>query len=228
MVISKPVVIGGDFNFPNQKWENKWPKIDVGFTDQQEQFVNLVNRFCLYNYVDKPTRVDNILDLILCNDIDMITGCEVDINSKISDHNLVICKINEDTIERVSECNEEPIEYFTKFPSYAWKKGTPDQWKEYETKLYSNEWDKSPDLNIEDKLKEFLVKIEEAIKDSFEDLLERKKVRKRIPKFIKKLFKKKTKISKRIFRTKYKIKMVKLKDELETIKKKLKRIKKKS
>ena len=67
------IIFGGDMNFPNLNWVEKLPKIDLNLCNQEEVFVNFMFTHNLLNYVDIPTRSDNILDLILTNDYDLIS-----------------------------------------------------------------------------------------------------------------------------------------------------------
>ena len=47
--------MGGDFNFLKLEWDENLPKIELDLNSQEENFVNLIFRFCMFNYVNKPT-----------------------------------------------------------------------------------------------------------------------------------------------------------------------------
>ena len=120
------IIFGGDMNFPHLKWERKLPKIDLNLSYQEELFVNFMFAQNLLNYVNKPTRNENMLDLILTNDYDMITQTDIEVNNGFSDHNTVMCKLNIDYHE--PEKCENIIDYLTSVPKYEWRNGSVDQW----------------------------------------------------------------------------------------------------
>ena len=88
------IICGGDMNFLNLKWEENLPMIDLELSYQEESFVSFMFSQNLMNYVNKPTRNENILDLVLTNNYDMITSTHIDVNNGFSDHNTVTCKLN--------------------------------------------------------------------------------------------------------------------------------------
>ena len=88
------IICGGDMNFPNLKWEENLLMIDLELSNQEETFVSFMFANNLMNYVTKPTREENILDLVLTNNYDMITSTYIDVNNGFSDHNTVTCKLN--------------------------------------------------------------------------------------------------------------------------------------
>ena len=65
------VLLGGDLNF----WDLQWNKdremlIHMDLEGQQEELFVFCSRFLLSNWVDKPTRGKNMLDVVLSNDKD--------------------------------------------------------------------------------------------------------------------------------------------------------------
>ena len=83
-----------DFKFLSLLWKNNHPKIDINLNSQQQKFVSMMSELFLLNVVNVPTHKDNnILDLVLTNDIDMISSLRVDENEKFSDHKLIICDL---------------------------------------------------------------------------------------------------------------------------------------
>ena len=121
------VIMSGDFNFPSLEWYQNRPKIEITLSKQQEKFVGMINKLCLFNYVDKPTCGNNILDLCLTNDTELFTKVRTDENSKFSDHRLIICEFNQNVIENASENDLDVIKYMTNVPLYSWKNGSVDQ-----------------------------------------------------------------------------------------------------
>ena len=215
------VIVGGDFNFPNIIWEEHLPKISLNLNKQEECFVNFMFKNSLLNYVNKPTRKKNILDLVLTNDTELIGKCEVIVNSNFSDHNTVICEtsigINENSR------NEKIMEYVTTVPNYGWRKGSVEQWDSYHKLINDHDWNEiSAGKNVDDKVKLLFKTIEFAVKESFDNLIERKENKKRrIPKQVKKWFSQRKKLSKMIIKTKCKKKIVKLMEELDLIERKI-------
>ena len=88
------IICGGDMNFPNLKQEENLPMIDLDLSNQEESFVSFMFSQNLMNYVNKPTRNENSLDLVLTNNYDMITSTHIDVNNGFSDHNTVTCNLN--------------------------------------------------------------------------------------------------------------------------------------
>ena len=120
------IVMGGDFNFPSIIWENNLPKISLNLNHQEDEVVNLLYKYSLMNYVNKQTRKENILDLILTNDPELIGNCRVNINSKYSDRNSVICDVNVGVTTSVSE--NKIMNYMTTVPNFNWINGSIEQW----------------------------------------------------------------------------------------------------
>ena len=61
---------------------------------QAQVLLNMCDTWNLIQFVRVPTRENNILDLILVNSSEMIRDIEVIVNSKFSDHNLLIAGVN--------------------------------------------------------------------------------------------------------------------------------------
>ena len=82
------IICGGDMNFPNLKWEDNLTMINLDLSNQEEAFVSFMFSHNLMNFVNKPTRNENILDLVLTNNYDMITSTTIDVNNGFSDQTL--------------------------------------------------------------------------------------------------------------------------------------------
>ena len=69
--INGTVIICGDFNFPNIDWsvDNCIKQSNFSCTGV---FLNLFYNNGLKQFVNSPTRLDNLLDLVLCNDANCI------------------------------------------------------------------------------------------------------------------------------------------------------------
>ena len=92
-----PMIIwSGDFNFPFVQWKeclsggSTWDfntRINAS-ADEREQFRCLMNLCCNFNLIqiiDKPTRGNNILDLVFTNELDVFSSTEIS-QSALSDH----------------------------------------------------------------------------------------------------------------------------------------------
>ena len=87
------ILLIGDFNFPKINWESNRP---AGRTSkekaQAELLLGLMNENSMTQLVNEPTRLNNILDLVITNNTQMVhsVNCSPTI---ISDHKAVIVKI---------------------------------------------------------------------------------------------------------------------------------------
>ena len=78
-----PVIVTGDFNMSRVNWSNGSVEIKPGMNKQETEFINFVTNNFLENKVLKPTRNDNILDLVLTNDQSLVRGVSHIVNSKL-------------------------------------------------------------------------------------------------------------------------------------------------
>ena len=178
---------------------------------QQEILFSLCNQYLLTNLVDKPTRGENLLDVILCNDRDLFLRCESLLNVKFSDHNLVKVTLTVNTSCNITQC--ENLSYPSVIPQYNWRQGTTQQWEEYRKEMELFDWfEEAVNLNLEEKVS-YLTKImEKSIDKVFDKKCER--VNKRIiPLKVRKLITRKKKISKAIMKTQCKTQISTLKSE---------------
>lgn len=83
------LIIMGDFNLPDMKWQQDESNPDTGTISESAR---LLNRFIEDNfitqYIDKPTRQRNILDLFFTNNCNLILKCDVS-ETSLSDHNII-------------------------------------------------------------------------------------------------------------------------------------------
>jgi len=76
-------IIVGDFNLPTIDWENACPR----FKGLKEQALHaMYTDLGCSQYVDKPTRGENILDLLFCNDPMLISDVDITPPFSNSDH----------------------------------------------------------------------------------------------------------------------------------------------
>lgn len=74
---SNPIILMGDFNFPNICWDTDPPRCNP-FSSQCKEFLDLCSLFSLTQLVVEPTRISNnaanILDLIFCSHPDIVAN----------------------------------------------------------------------------------------------------------------------------------------------------------
>ena len=83
------LILAGDFNLPKIDWTNLVPGQDTKSTE----FFDLCTSNGLNQLVEAPTRLNNILDLLLCNDHALISDISVGVPFGMSDHNSVTFSI---------------------------------------------------------------------------------------------------------------------------------------
>ena len=84
------LVMLGDFNFPNINWQTK--NVYGGSVENRQQtqiLCDLTDRHCMEQYIQKPTRGKNILDLLFLNNEKLLHHYSVQ-ETILSDHNLII------------------------------------------------------------------------------------------------------------------------------------------
>ncbi|GMT12109.1 hypothetical protein PFISCL1PPCAC_3406, partial [Pristionchus fissidentatus] len=85
----QPSVITGDFNLPDIDWPSFPTPQKNNITPSSQSFIDLCKSIKLAQLVKDPTRKENILDLVLCNNPGIVTKTEVGPPFDISDHNTV-------------------------------------------------------------------------------------------------------------------------------------------
>ena len=87
----------GDYNFPEVCWENGMLPSPTTSSSQEGQNQNILLGFMrdhlLFQMVQDPTRMKNILDLIMVNDETIVSNYSQDINVKLSDHNTILMRM---------------------------------------------------------------------------------------------------------------------------------------
>ena len=77
------VVIMGDFNFAELRWDNS------SNTLHEHPFITCLNDNFLEQLIDKPTRGGNILDLVLCSETSIVQNLKVGEPFATSDHHII-------------------------------------------------------------------------------------------------------------------------------------------
>ena len=94
----KTLLIIGDLNCPNIDWLNHSVKGD----DSQVLFYNTVIDHGFSQFIDKPTRGENFLDILLCNDPQIISNIYINSPFANSDHASIHFIVN--TMISVGRC----------------------------------------------------------------------------------------------------------------------------
>lgn len=98
------VVIMGDFNFPELKWDNMNNMIE------NHPFINCLNDNFLEQIVREPTRAKNFLDLILSSDANFVQNVSVGEPFVSSDHQII--RFNLIVMKEEKEENKISYNYF--------------------------------------------------------------------------------------------------------------------
>jgi len=89
------LLIAGDFNFPDISWCNGYAQIDPNpayGTGINQLFVDSINDYGLEQFINIPTRGNNILDLLLCSHPNLISN--IKIAPGISDHDAILYSLD--------------------------------------------------------------------------------------------------------------------------------------
>ena len=101
------ITILGDFNFPNISWvDRSISPSTVVKTSSAESFLQFLDSHFLSQIVDKPTRENNILDLIITNSQNILQDVRSD-KTILSDHNIVEVAVTPNHC--LSYINQSPI-----------------------------------------------------------------------------------------------------------------------
>jgi len=84
------VVIMGDFNMPLVDWD----LYSGPDTPMYSAFLHFINNYGLHQYVNRPTRGDKILDIVLSSSDSLVNDIQVTPPFSISDHNSVVFNVN--------------------------------------------------------------------------------------------------------------------------------------
>ena len=84
---NKNIVLMGDFNYPEVDWDTPVSKANA--TTDTQTFLDCIENNCLIQHIKKPTRGNNILDLVITKDPDIIHDIQILDNLADSDHNMI-------------------------------------------------------------------------------------------------------------------------------------------
>ena len=249
---SNTYLVVGDFNFPFLKFSENGSFIEkikkcgncsLNLSDncihgssqkrQAEKLQAFSDEFFLDQYIKKPTRNQNILDLCFTNDHFLIHDYQTIINSRLSDHYTICIRLNYDQI-RKSEDSRKTNHNLTSVPEYDIKAGDEEDWMRMNLMLNDVNWESlMENLSSEESLNLILKVIEEKVsmvfnrksdfldKDSLNQPPGRFKCGNKIPREIRNLMRKKRNLSKVMVRSKSWTRLLKLRETLESIENKL-------
>ncbi|MGE5821999.1 MAG: hypothetical protein ACM31M_05390, partial [Nitrososphaerota archaeon] len=129
------VLIMGDFNYPKINWDS------LDSDSNSMAFRDLILDNYLFQHVRQPTRLNNILDLVISSNVDMVSEVRVLEHLGNSDHNMLVWNLLCDT-GRIK--NRRPIRKYHKadyvsmrewFSCIDWKSecggGVEEMWQKF-------------------------------------------------------------------------------------------------
>jgi len=128
----KLVIITGDCNLPDIDWSCYHAPNSAIYN----MFIDFVNNFGFHQYVNQPTRNENILDIVMATSDTFLEDLSVSVPLGTSDHNTVIFKTN------ISACS---VDQETSVSYYDFAKGDYESVNEY---LSAIDWDVVFSANI--------------------------------------------------------------------------------
>ena len=93
------IIFTGDLNFPTIDWQME--TADGGTHENQVEanvFLKFAQEQCLQQYIEEPTRKNNILDVYLTNN-DQLTRQITITETSMSDHNIIQIETNKKIVE---------------------------------------------------------------------------------------------------------------------------------
>ena len=114
-------VLVGDFNLRSIRW------LEQECSAEDRQIMEAIEENFLTQHVDKPTREENILDLILTTEPNMVEELQVRENLGTSDHNIILWRLVCEVKVKGNDCQ-----------IYDYNKGDYDGLREYLSQLQWN------------------------------------------------------------------------------------------
>ena len=219
-------VIGlGDFNLPGANWtstSSDTPRSTSSEKIQEGIVRNLMEELFMEQLVKTSTfsRSSNILDLVLSNNQQLTTHAEIITNFSFSDHHSIVVPLNT-ILNEQKTVNHEKDYYKTKIHKYDLKNATREEWNRFAATIGNINWEeRTAEMSLEEKIQSFISMMDECVALIFKDKQSTRKGNK-IPKEARKLMEKKSKLSKRILKTRCAIALKKMIGEVTEIEAKL-------
>ena len=137
----------GDFNFPNAKWTTGMlPSNLQTISHEGKQFnilIDFMKEHLLFQLVRDPTRINNIVDLIIVNNEDIVQSYKQEINVGLSDHNTINIGMNiypGNLKNRTINKNY----YKTQIYKYDLSLNNIERWEHFEELMNHDDWSDSP------------------------------------------------------------------------------------
>lgn len=106
------IFLMGDFNLPNMRWQHSAQIPEKPSVNASESLLtHFIEDNFLSQYVDKPTRRNNTLDIFLTNNSNIVLQCD-SCNTSLSDHNIVEIKTTYN-IKTTHDSETPPIPEFS-------------------------------------------------------------------------------------------------------------------
>ena len=178
---------------------------------QAQRLLDFSNEFFMEQYIKKPTRNKNILDLCFTNDQFLIHNYQVIVNSQLSDHFTICINLNYEKVKK-KEIKKKSNQYRTTVPEYDLMAGDEEDWLRMDMIFRNVNWESLlENLSPTEALSKLLNVIEEKIPLVFNkhsDFLEKESnhpssrfsSNNKIPKKIRILMRNKSTISKAMLR----------------------------
>ena len=167
--------------------------------------------------VKVPTRIDNILDVVITTDESVFSHIEVRPTVTLSDHSLILAFLVTGPGDRVLPAQGPPI-YSTRIPLFHLGRGDVMDWAPYTQYLDSlGPWvHLAHGMELEDKINFLASLMEDAVSSSF-DLKKGKPKGNMIPPMMRKLMRRRKTLSRKVLRTKSATSFVSYCRELEDV-----------
>ena len=208
------IVLTGDLNFPTANWQQNTIGACTSDTrEQAELLINFFNEYFMEQCVDKPTRLNNILDLFAVNNHEFIANINIeDVNQRFSDHRLVL--VTTCYLPKQSLKNQEPADGSI---LSSLNFSSPDvDWEKINKEFAEQRWDELESGNDVDRYSTMLQDIIEAVCCKY---VPKKVDRKRniIPRDRRKLMKKRKKLRSKLVQTQNLAQLISVEQQLAQI-----------
>ena len=208
----------GDYNFPDITWpEGVTPNGEGIETKQAKALLSFMNSHFMSQMSLAPTHGRNCLDLVLTNNVNLISSIGTEQNDvSLTDHNLlkVITMLGPGKREKVDVTRDF---YTTIINRYNLKDATESDWSKYQAVLSKNDWlGVTLHFSASQKVDHLSKIIEKAVADVF-PLKRESKSGYRIPKIMKKKMNRRTFLGKKMMVTQDPECFVRYKKELRVL-----------
>ena len=130
---------------------------------QAQNLLNFANEFFLQQHIRKPTRRQNILDLVFTNNHHLINDYQMVVNSHLSDHNTICLNLNYENV-KIETNGRKTNHYHSQIPEYNYRDADEEDWLRLNLELDKIDWsillaEQSPDQMTQIFLEKLLEKV---------------------------------------------------------------------